>query len=68
MLIFLIIIFGYLLIGLGGAIIYGRYSNEGWDKDEDGDILGAILGWPIIVVIGFFTAMIWIVRKAGGRD
>lgn len=64
MLIFLII-FGYFLIGLGVAILYERYSNNGWY--EDGDILGAILIWPAIVVIAFFIIIIWIVRKAGGR-
>lgn len=65
MLIFLII-FGYLLIGLGVAIVYERYSNEGWY--DDGDILGGMLGWPIFVITVFFDVMIWIVRKAGGRE
>lgn len=65
MLIFLIV-FGYMLIGLGIAILYEKYSNNGWY--DDGDILGAILIWPLVVVIAFFTAIIWIVRKAGGRE
>ena len=72
MVIMVFIIFGiYILIGIGFAIVFERYSG-GWK--DDGDILAGILFWPItaVILIIYFIIwigekMIWIVRKAGGR-
>ena len=59
------IMFGiYILIGLGFAIVFERCS--GWI--DDGDILAGILFWPITAFILIVYFMIWIVKKAGGRD